>query len=238
MAGVGARDIKRRIKSVNSTKQITKAMELVSTAKLKRRRNVLDKSKPYFNKIRATVRHIMEHGDGIYHPYLKQREIAHTLYIVVAADRGLCGGYNVNAFKCALNDMVQRDKAKLYVVGKKAADFFKNQQLDVIDKLIGISESPSYKDAQKIAKRALQMYSAGEVDEVKIVYTRMESTIMQVADIIKLLPVSIEDDDEQVEQSNAEQTEAFDEEEEYIEITNFRPSPEVVLDYLIPTPKK
>ncbi len=234
MAGVGARDIKRRIKSVNSTKQITKAMELVSTAKLKRRRNVLDKSKPYFNKIRATVRHIMEHGDGIYHPYLKQREIAHTLYIVVAADRGLCGGYNVNAFKCALNDMVQRDKAKLYVVGKKAADFFKNQQLDVIDKLIGISESPSYKDAQKIAKRALQMYSAGEVDEVKIVYTRMESTIMQVADIIKLLPVSIEDDDEQVEQSNAEQTEAFDEEEEYIEITNFRPSPEVVLDYLIP----
>ncbi len=240
MAGVGARDIKRRIKSVNSTKQITKAMELVSTAKLKRRRNVLEQAKPYFKRILATVRHIIEHDEGIDHPFLKEREIAHTLYVVIAADRGLCGGYNVNAFKCALNDIEQADKARLYVVGKKAVDFFNNQQFEVIEQRVGIAENPQYQDAQAIAKRALDLYVSGEVDEVKVVYTKMESTILQVADIITLLPVSIEDEerDDEVEPVVDVEDDEFDDDEldegDYIELTNFRPSPAVVLDYLIP----
>ncbi len=239
MAGVGARDIKRRIKSVNSTKQITKAMELVSTAKLKRRRNVLEQAKPYFKRILATVRHIIEHDEGIEHPYLKERDIEHTLYVVIAADRGLCGGYNVNAFKRTINDIEQADRARLYVVGKKTVDFFKNQHLEIIDQRVGIAENPQYQDAQTIAKRALELYVNGEVDEVKIVYTKMESTIMQVADIITLLPVSIEDEEyDETEQIIDDEGDEFDDDElnrdDYIELTNFRPSPAVVLDYLIP----
>lgn len=228
MAGMGARDIKRKIKSVNSTKQITKAMELVSTAKLKRRRMVLEASKPYYKKMMETVRYILTNEKHTRHEYLTAREVKHTLYIVITADRGLCGGYNINAIKKVIADIDGKlDRAKLIVIGKRGSDFFAKQSVEIIDSLLGISEKPTYQDAQEISKKALDLYTEEKVDEIKLVYTKMESTILQVADMIKLLPVEI-DMAKQVVQSDAMQ------DEQDVELMSYEPSPEVVLSYLIP----
>ncbi len=233
MAGVGARDIKRRIKSVNSTKQITKAMELVSTAKLKRRRTVLEAIQPYYETTLATVRHIMENEQSIRHQYLTVRPVEKTLYVVVSADRGLCGGYNVNALKCAINDIADPSKAKILAVGKKAIEFFKRQQLDVVKAVSGISERPQHGDAKRITNFVLDLYVKGEVDEIKLVYTKMESTIIQVADIITLLPLAM-DDFQTAEAAQAAQSEVADEDEVAPDLLNYSPHPEEVISYLVP----
>ncbi len=234
MAGVGARDIKRRIKSVNSTKQITKAMELVSTAKLKRRKNYLEAIKPYYETTMATVHHIVENEKSIRHQYLTVRPVQQTLYIVIAADRGLCGGYNANALKCALNDISNPAQAKIVAIGKKAIDFFKRQQFDVVDSIGGISEKPTYKDAKRIAEFALDLYVRKEVDQIKLVYTRMESTILQVADIITLLPLVVEESKQSKFAEETEEENIFSEEEVAPELMNYSPNPEAVISYLIP----
>ncbi|MCK8059859.1 MULTISPECIES: ATP synthase F1 subunit gamma [unclassified Fusibacter] len=218
MAGMGARDIKRKIKSVNSTKQITKAMELVSTAKLKRNKDILEHTKPYFEKVLGTVQHILTNEKNIKHEYLESRPVKHTLYIVVTADRGLCGGYNVNAIKQVVTDIDDASKAKIISIGKKATDFFNRREADVVDSFIYISEKPTYQDAQDIANKALRLYAQEKVDEIKFVYTKMESTISQVPTMIQLLPVVIEE------------TEVV----ELEEFITYEPSPEAVLGYLIP----
>lgn len=218
MAGMGARDIKRKIKSVNSTKQITKAMELVSTAKLKRRKDALDKTKPYYRKVLQTVQHILASEKHLKHEYLEVRPVRNTLYIVITADRGLCGGYNINAIKKAVSTIEDPSKVRVITVGKKANDFFRNNGFKVDESLLYISEKPTYQDAQFIAKKALRLYAQEEVDQIKLVYTRMESTISQVADSIQLLPVDLED----LETTDDDQYIAYE------------PSPEEVLSYLIP----
>ena len=95
----GMQDIKRRIRSVQSTMKITKAMELVSSAKLKRSRDKLDETRPYFETIVASIQEILENTRGIKHPMLEKRDVKKVAYVVVTADRGLCGGYNSNVLK-------------------------------------------------------------------------------------------------------------------------------------------
>ncbi len=96
-----SKDIKRKISSVNNTKQITKAMELVSTAKLKRTRQRFEVAKPYYDAIYFNVINVIENDPGLVHPFLKKGEVKNRVYIVITGDRGLCGGYNINAIKLA-----------------------------------------------------------------------------------------------------------------------------------------
>ena len=175
--GMGTRDIKRKIKSVNSTKQITKAMELVSTAKLRRNRNKMEVTRPYFNSVLQTVQEIMESEKSIKHEYVSAREVRNTLYIIVSADRGLCGGYNNNAIKTVVQDIKDPSRASFITIGKKASDFFEKRDYNVVEKYTGISEDPSYEDAKNIARVALKLYSDEKVDEIKFVYTALVSTI-------------------------------------------------------------
>ncbi|MBN2898219.1 MAG: ATP synthase F1 subunit gamma [Clostridia bacterium] len=221
MAGVGTRDIKRKIKSVNSTMQITKAMELVSTAKLKKNKDRLEMTRPYYETVLKTVGEIMRDADIEEHEYLSNREISKSLYIVLAGDRGLCGGYNINAIKAALAHIEDPSKALIIPVGKKAFEFFKRNEFEIEKEYLGISERPEFADARKIARLAMKLYSQEKVDEVHLVYTRMESTISQVATRLKLVPLDVE----AVAQEVAEVAD---------EKASFEPSAEVVLDYLIP----
>lgn len=218
MAGMGARDIKRKIKSVNSTKQITKAMELVSTAKLKRNKDNLDKTKPYYTHVLHAVKQILQTEKRLKHEFVYPRPVKKTLYIVVAGDRGLCGGYNVNVIKKVSGDIQDAHNAKVIAVGKKCAEFFRKNDLEPIQSHIGIIEKPTFSHAQSIARKALHMYAQEEVDCIKLVYTRMESTISQVPEIIQLLPVDI---------SEAEAVSTGS-------LIAYEPSVEVVLDYLVP----
>lgn len=226
MAGMGSRDIKRKIRSVNSTKQITKAMELVSTAKLKRAKDKVDITKPYFKQVVETVQEIVQGEKSLKHEYLSYREVKKTLYIVIAADRGLCGGYNVNVAKKALEDVSDKTKASFITIGKKTREFFTKMDCNIVKEYLYISEKPGYADAQDIARRALHMYETEQVDAIKLVYTRLLSTISQVPEMLNLLPAVMPE---------AEKVElAEDEVAADLKFTTYEPSAEAVLSYLIP----
>ncbi len=225
MAGMGMRDIKRKIKSINSTKQITKAMELVSTAKLKKARDRLDSTKPYFETVKQTIWDIFENSKDVKHEYLEVRDVKKTLYIVITGDRGLCGGYNINAIKMALEDIKGKDKATLIPIGLKARDYFQKRDYELAGEYTHISENPDFKHAREIGKIALDLYSEQEIDEVKLVYTEFVSTISQQPRIVKLLPVVNE---KQETEDLAEDT------EDEFKYVSYEPSPEAVLGYLIP----
>ncbi len=231
MAGMGSRDIKRKIRSVNSTKQITKAMELVSTAKLKRAKDKVDITKPYFKQVVDTVQEIVKGEKSLKHEYLSYREVKKTLYIVVAADRGLCGGYNVNVAKKALEGVSDKSAACFITVGKKTRDFFTKMNCEIVKDYLYISEKPSYGDAQDIARRALRMYETEQADAIKLVYTRLISTISQVPEVLNLLPAVLPEAEvaEPEVVAHGETVEVPD-----LKFTTYEPSAEAVLSYLIP----
>ncbi|QZY55526.1 ATP synthase F1 subunit gamma [Crassaminicella profunda] len=220
MAGMGMRDIKRRIKSVNSTKQITKAMELVSSAKLRRARERAEKSRPYFHTIQDTVRDIFSNAEGLKHKFLEEREVKKSCYIVITADRGLCGGYNINVIKKALESMEEKNGVSVVTVGTKARDYYRNRKYELDGEFIHISESPTYGDAKKISNLILRLYEKKMIDEVYLVYTQFVSTVSQNPEIIQLLPVSME-------KQEVEKKEDF----EYV---SYEPSPESLLNYIVP----
>ncbi len=220
MALMGTRDIKRKIKSINSTMQITKAMELVSTAKLKRAKNRLERTKPYFDTVYSTVQEILRTEKNLKHEFLTKRDVNKTLYIIITGDRGLCGGYNNNAMKIISEDVTDKSKAGLITIGKKSRDYFTKNGFEVMKDYIQISENPQYSHAQEIARTALHWFANEKVDEIKLVYTQMNSAISQEAKMIQLLPVT-GDGLESIEAKRGG-------------YTNYEPSPETVLGYVIP----
>lgn len=213
------REIKRRIRGISNTKQITKAMELVSSAKLKRARERLDKSRPYYETVLYNIGEILATTGNMKHPLLDTREVNSSLYIVIAADRGLAGGYNGGVIRLAEKRIKEQNKdAKIIAVGSKARDYFTKRNYNIVGQFIGISEDPQFSDAREIGSLAMELYKNKEVDEINLVYTVFKGTISQVPTIIKLLP------------SN----DVSGEKKERRTITEFEPSPEEVLGYLIP----
>lgn len=215
----GMRDIKRRIRSVSNTKQITKAMELVSSAKLRRAREKLEKTRPYFNTILRSIQDILASSSGINHPFLVRREIKKSAYIVITADRGLAGAYNNNVIREAVDNIKDKDNAVIITVGSKGRDFFNRRGYDVKGEFLNISEKPSFSDAKNIGKLVVELFKDGEVDEVNLVYTHFNSTISYEPKLLKLLPA----EGIEAEEKNKKAT-----------LIEYEPSPESVLDYLIP----
>jgi len=213
------RDIKRRIRGISNTRQITKAMELVSSAKLKRARERLEKSRPYYNTVLSNIQDILATTGNMKHPLLDSREVKTSLYIIVSADRGLAGGYNAGVIRLAEGKIKEENKdAKIITVGTKARDYFKKRDYDVIGEFVGIVEEPTFSDARKIGNMALDLYKDKVVDEIKIVYTKFLGTISQEPGILTLLPSG----------------EVHKESEKRKTVTEFEPSTEEVLDFLIP----
>jgi F-type H+-transporting ATPase subunit gamma len=213
------RDIKRRIRGISNTKQITKAMELVSSAKLKRARDRLDKSRPYYNTVLENIQDILATTGNMKHPLLDNREVKSSLYIIVSADRGLAGGYNAGVIRLAEGKVKEENvNTKIITVGTKAREYFKRRDYDVVGEFVGITEEPKFSDARKIGNLALDLYKNKSVDEINIVYTRFLGTISQQPTILRLLPSG-----EVNEGSKNVRT-----------ITEFEPSTEEVLSYLIP----
>ncbi|EOC99447.1 ATP synthase F1 subunit gamma [Caldisalinibacter kiritimatiensis] len=213
------RDIKRRIRSVSSTKQITKAMELVSSAKLKKARRKLEKTRPYYNTVLRSIQEILASTGGIKHPFLEKREVKRRAYIVITADRGLAGGYNSNIVKLTQSKIEDKDKDYIIAVGYKGKDFFQKRGYNIAGEFLNISENPRFSHAQKIGDLAMKLYKEEKVDEVNLVYTHFKSTISHEPKVMKLLPAENIRDDEKNEKAA---------------LIQYEPSPEEVLDYLIP----
>jgi F-type H+-transporting ATPase subunit gamma len=216
------RDIKRKIKSVNNTRQITKAMELVSTAKLNRAKDRMNLTKAYFETVIDAVQSIIESEKSLKHDFVTKREVRNTLYIVITGDRGLCGGYNINAMKMVANDIKDKKHSSIVTIGRKAGSFFRSNGFNVIEAFEGISEKPEFADAQKIGRLAMSLYKQEKVDEIKFVYSKFISTIAQEPEMLKLLPV---------EKRGEEYQEVDDSDYEFI---TYEPSPEEVLSFIIP----
>lgn len=212
----GMQEIKRRIKSVESTKKITKAMELVATSKLRKTRNQLDELKPYYSTVRLTIAEILESNKDVESPYLKVNKDGQTVYIVITSSLGLCGGYNANIAK-TLQGVIQKED-KVYAIGSKANALLKD--IDDIDTTYqGLNTSLEFKDVIKLVNTLTNQYRQGKVKEIKIIYTEFVNNLTFIPRVQTLLPV----DSSEFEQ---------------IDITNkftiFEPSPQVVLDNLVP----
>lgn len=213
------KEIKGRIKGISNTKQITKAMELVSSSKLKRSRVKREKSKPYYNTVLENIQDILSLEKNLRHPLLDKREVSSSLYIVLSADRGLAGGYNSGVIHLAENMIKEKQHdAKIIAIGSKARDYFKKRNYNVVDEFLGISESPDFHHAKQIGEKALELYKDKEVDEINIVYTSFVNTITQKPEILKLLP------SEEVKEESGN----------IRRVVEFEPSTEEVLSYLIP----
>ena len=217
MAG-SARDISRRIRGISSTKQITRAMEMVSSVKMRKARAVLEQSRPYYNTVIENIQSIMARTNG--HPLLDPREIKRTLFIILASDRGLAGGYNAQLNRVAIDAVESTDSdVTLITVGSKPYEYFRTRGVDITDNYVGISEDPSFSEAQVIGKQALELYESGEVDLIKVIYTHFENMISYEPVVLDLLPTP---------QLQAIKTEGP------VDIMEFEPSEESVLDSLIP----
>lgn len=184
------KEIKTRIKSVESTKQITKAMELVSSSKFRKAKERAESARPYFNTLYNTVQDIAKNTSNSRNVFLKERKVNNVCYIVIAGDRGLAGGYNSNILKAVIAHN-KLGTGKVITVGKKAKESLGKRGYEVIDYIESV-EKCAYEDANRVAQTAMEAYKNGEVDEVNLVYTEFISALSQEPKIVKLLPVTID----------------------------------------------
>ncbi len=208
--------IKRRIKSVGSTRQITKAMQLVASSKLRKAKIRAEQARPYFNELYKTMCEIASANTDFSTIYTVKREIKRRLFIVIAGDRGLAGGYNSNILKMA--SAAHADdaaKPKIIAIGKKAVEYFSKRDYDMVASYANIAEEIKPNTAQDIASLAIDLFAAGEVDEVSVFYTMFVSSMSQEPQSMKILPM------ETVEL------------EDYGVMT-YDPSPEAVFNRIVP----
>ena len=222
MAGAGIKEIKTRINSVNSTKQVTKAMELVASSKMRKAKDRALAARPYFGTMYDTVRDIATNTRGVRNVFLKQREVKNKCYIVVAGDRGLAGGYNSNIMKLVLSHMGDK-KEKVMPIGKKANEFFAKRGYDILKSAESV-EKCGYEETLAFAQEAMDLYKKGEVDEVYMVYTEFVSPLTQRPKLLKVLPLAFDkEENKETKEQSAKGTRV-----------QYLPSAEVVLGHIIP----
>ena len=192
MAGVSTKEIKNRIRSLESTKQITKAMEMVASSKLRRAQNQVRSSRPYFEILYDTIHRIAGANREFTSPYLAKSEGKKPLYIVIAGDRGLAGGYNSNVLKLVLARIAGKE-ASVLPMGKKTVDYFTARKIPVLDTRYATAADVSIGDCFTVAKQICERFRKGEFDAVYIAYTNFVSVLSQVPDAKQLLPLERKD---------------------------------------------
>ncbi|MBP1906956.1 ATP synthase F1 subunit gamma [Paenibacillus turicensis] len=216
----GIREIKRQIKSIQSTRQITKAMEMVASAKLRKAQEKAQASRPYAEKLKEVVSSIAAAGsDGITHPMLVTRPVKRVAYIVITSDGGLVGGYNTNLLRKVMDQLkghASKDEYGLFVIGRKGRDYFNRRELPVVNEITELTDTPKFADIKSLAYAAVQGFENEEYDELYVCYNKFVNAITQVPTIERLLP--------------------FDRVEVHGTAANYEyePSPEVVLEVLLP----
>ncbi len=181
-------DIRRRIKSVKSIQQITNAMNMVATSRLRKAKEAAVANKPYADKMAQVVADIAANAGDFSHPLLEVHPEGKQLYLVIASDKGLAGAYAGNVFKTAVGHIEDKANTQIVVVGRKAEAFFRNREYDIVQAYTGISERPTYEDAKEIAVDLISRFVSGEVKEINMIYTRFVSAISCVPETVKLLP--------------------------------------------------
>lgn len=221
MATANMKDVKRRIKSVESTRQITKAMELVASSKLRRAKERALAAQPFFAAVYDTMADVSR--DHVFSSIYTKKEVLKTvLLVVIAGDRGLAGGFNNNVLKLSLEKADEHKangyKVKIITIGKKAVEYYRKRDFEVLDEYPGIAESLNVYDSLDIAENIIARFRLGEFDRVELVYTTFVSALTQEPVHMPILPVK-----EMISGSGQKKS-----------LMIYDPSPEEVFDGLIP----
>jgi len=212
----GVRDIRRRIRSVRNMQQITKAMKMVSAAKLRKAQQKLNAARPYAHQLQGVLGRLAQVQMDEVHPLLKKRPVQKVVYVVITSDRGLCGGYNSNLIRKTVGLIAETpQEVKLVTVGRKGRDYFRRGKIEFLAEFVALGDDPSYNQAKEIAQKVVRLYEQGEADEVYLMYTEFVSAINARPTQVKLLPI---------EKPEGKQS------KQYI----FEPSPEEILANLLP----
>lgn len=188
MAGVSTKEIKNRIRSMESTRQITKAMEMVAASKLRRAQAQVLSSRPYFEILYSTIADIASSNRDFSSPYLQERPVKKALYIVIAGDRGLAGGYNSNILKLVQSEIADKD-AVVLPIGKKALDYFRSKQIPTFTEQYAEAAELTVGDCFSVSKQVSKAFLAGEFDQIVVAYTNFVSVLAQTPAAMQLLPL-------------------------------------------------
>ncbi len=185
------RDIRRRIRSAKNIQQITRAMKFVSAARLRKAQDRVIAARPYARQMVAVLNSLATRVPEQAHPLLARRGDDRIELVVITADRGLCGAYNTNIIRHALEFLVQRSdrKVELNILGKRARDFFRRRSYAVRHEAIGVLQKPSFADAAAIARDLIDEFVQNEMDQVWLVYNEFKSVVQQRVVVEPLLPI-------------------------------------------------
>ncbi|WP_126457140.1 F0F1 ATP synthase subunit gamma [Sulfuriflexus mobilis] len=199
----GAKEIRTKIKSVQNTQKITKAMEMVAASKMRKAQDRMAAARPYADKMRNVIGHLANAHPEYKHPYLIERDVKRVGYIVVSSDRGLCGGLNINLFKAVVNSMKEwSDKGvdiDVCTIGKKAVSFFSRVSANIVSELSAIGDAPRAHDLIGSVKVMLDAYDEGKIDRVYLVFNDFVNTMTQEAHIEQVLPLEQKKADEELQ---------------------------------------
>ncbi|MBP9722353.1 MAG: F0F1 ATP synthase subunit gamma [Gammaproteobacteria bacterium] len=189
----GAKEIKTKIKSVNSTKKITKAMEMVSASKMRKTQDAMLGARPYSDVIKYIASHLAETNPEYKHPYMEKRAVKRVGYIIISSDRGLCGGLNINLFKKVLASMEQYSKqgieTECFLIGSKAEGFFKRVKTKIVASVSHLGDKPKSYDFVGGVKVMLAAYDQCQIDELVICYNNFINTVTLVPTLQQVLPI-------------------------------------------------
>ena len=223
MASAQLRDTRRRIRSVEAIKKITRAMELIATSRIPKAQGRVNASKPYTAKLIEVIENVGAAGAGAKHRLLEQREIKTVGLLVVGSDRGLAGSYSSNVIRLAESRIRELDRegkdVVLYAVGKKAQAYFRYRGFRIEGSYLGVTDTPGYGDARAVASSAVTAFATGRIDSVEVFFTRYQSAMTQTPTRVDLLPITPPG------RADREGPTATYE---------FEPSPEEILDRLLP----
>ncbi|MFD1422531.1 ATP synthase F1 subunit gamma [Laceyella sacchari] len=195
--GQSMRDIKRSIKAKEDIRKTTKALKLVSAAKLRRAQEQAQAARPYAEKLRDVIINIAQNTANANHPMLVSRPIKKTGYLIITSDRGQAGGYNSNLLRMLVSALNKRHQSKdeyvIFVIGRKGRDFLRKRNYPVINEVTGLPDSPTFADVKEIAEQAVRFYAEEKFDELYLLYNEFVNPVVQRPTEKRLLPLAGDD---------------------------------------------
>lgn len=188
----GLREIQSRIKSIQDTRKITSAMYMISSTKMKKAKQALEATEPYFYTLQSTIARILRHLPDMEHLYFEKPDVQRTKIglLVITGDKGLAGAYNHNILNLAQKFLDNTEnQVKLFVVGELGRQYFTSRNIPIEENFRYTVQSPNFNRARWISEKILDQYRSGELDELHVIYTRMESSMQSVAEDKMLLPI-------------------------------------------------
>lgn len=227
MAGIT--EIRGRMRSIQQTLKITNAMYLISSAKVKKARKQLQEVEPYFDRLAKTILDIFRHSPQLQHRYIeghhKPKEERKTGFVVITGDKGLAGAYNHNVLKLAESYLARKQDSTLFLIGQMGRHYFEKKNIPIDAEFMYTAQDPTLDRTQDICGTLMDLYERGALDEIYLVFTHSYSAMRMEPEIIKLLPL---------DRAMLSARRGLSEADQYRDVVRYEPSPEAVLDVLVP----